>query len=90
MVPLAAFPEQSVIDPEPTSLPELPDKIWARILWIATHYDGYDPAMDDYATSLRAYDADRTPLETRLQVLYVCKRFHVSTRPTGADRVATQ
>ncbi|KAI0722164.1 hypothetical protein C8T65DRAFT_628435 [Cerioporus squamosus] len=76
MISLAAFPEQNVIIPEPTSLPELPDKIWARILWIATHHDGYDPTADDYETMARAYTADRTPLDTGLHVLLVCKRFY--------------
>ncbi|RPD66678.1 hypothetical protein L226DRAFT_115348 [Lentinus tigrinus ALCF2SS1-7] len=77
MVPLADFPDMSVIVPEPTSLPELPDKIWARIIWIATHYDGYDPAVDSYEMTVWANNADRrVALNTRLQILRVCKRFH--------------
>ncbi len=79
MVSLAAFPEHDVIIPEPTSLPKLPDKIWARILWIATHHDGYDP-NSDYETIVWAYRADRTPLDTGLEILRVCKQFYVGIR----------
>ncbi|KAI9066361.1 hypothetical protein FKP32DRAFT_1664846 [Trametes sanguinea] len=75
MTPWADFPLlQEVQLPGFVSLPDLPDKIWARILGYATHVHGYNYLeIDDALVDLSKRSHVNT---TRANILLVSKRFH--------------
>ncbi|CDO74555.1 hypothetical protein BN946_scf184632.g12 [Trametes cinnabarina] len=71
----AEFPmPQDLRWPGALSLPELPDKIWTRILGYATHVHGYNYLeFDDALVDLSKRAEVNT---TRTNILLVSKRFH--------------
>ncbi|KAI0663317.1 hypothetical protein C8Q70DRAFT_507244 [Cubamyces menziesii] len=74
MVHILDFPAGDVIRPDPGPLPELPDKIWERILGYATHVSGHNYLQMD-ADLFRC--ASWPPINvTRRNILVVCKRFY--------------
>lgn len=75
MVHILDFPAGDVIRPDPGPLPELPDKIWERILGYATHVSGHNYLQMDADLYRRA---SWPPINvTRRNILVVCKRFYV-------------
>ncbi|KAH9899239.1 hypothetical protein C8Q73DRAFT_679056 [Cubamyces lactineus] len=74
MVPILDFPPGDVVKPDPGPLPELPDKIWERILGYATHVSGHNYLRMDANLFRRA---SWPPINaTRRNILVVCKRFY--------------
>ncbi len=71
MVKLTDFPEMEPIKENPSPLPELPDRIWDRILDYATHVDNRE--MDDTLFRLSRPSMNRT----RKAILLLNKRFGV-------------
>ncbi|OSC97772.1 hypothetical protein PYCCODRAFT_1461708 [Trametes coccinea BRFM310] len=74
MVAIMDFPADSVLKEVPGPLPELPDKIWERILGYATHAAGFNYLpMDDELFHRNSWPPVNL---TRRNILLVCKRFH--------------
>ncbi|KAI9065303.1 hypothetical protein FKP32DRAFT_1648028 [Trametes sanguinea] len=74
MVAIMDFPANSVVREDPGPLPELPDKIWERILGFATHAAGFNYLqMDDELFRRNAWPPVNL---TRRNILLVCKKFH--------------
>ncbi|KAI0323822.1 hypothetical protein GY45DRAFT_1332222 [Cubamyces sp. BRFM 1775] len=74
MVPILDFPAGDVVKPDPGPLPELPDKIWERILGYATHVSGHNYLRMDEELYQRA---SWPPINaTRRSILVVCKMFY--------------
>ncbi|KAL7277261.1 hypothetical protein ACG7TL_009114 [Trametes sanguinea] len=74
MVAIMDFPADSVLKEVPGPLPELPDKIWERILGYATHAAGFNYLlMDDELFRRNSWPPVNL---TRRNILLVCKRFH--------------
>ncbi len=71
MVKLTDFPEVEPVKEDPGPLPDLPDKIWDRILDYATHVDNRE--MDETLFRLSRPSMNRT----RKSILLVNKRFNV-------------
>ncbi|RDX45155.1 hypothetical protein OH76DRAFT_1444939 [Lentinus brumalis] len=69
MVKLTDFPEMEPVKENPSPLPELPDRIWDRILDYATHVDNRE--MDDTLFRLSRPSMNRT----RIAILLLNKRF---------------
>ncbi|KAI0370167.1 hypothetical protein BV20DRAFT_1121415 [Pilatotrama ljubarskyi] len=74
MTPCIEFPLNDVVRPHPAALPDLPDKLWSRILGYATHVHGYDYLeLDDESVKLSAMEKVNW---TRRSVLLVNRHFH--------------
>ncbi|KAI0356528.1 hypothetical protein OH77DRAFT_1423458 [Trametes cingulata] len=68
------FPLQDVIESRPTALPDLPDKLWSRILGYATHVHGYDYLEMD--AELVKFSSTEKVNRTRRSILLVNKEFY--------------
>ncbi|KAI9065297.1 hypothetical protein FKP32DRAFT_513468 [Trametes sanguinea] len=76
MVAIRDFPAISVLKEDPGTLPELPDRIWERILEYATHHQQPDEELSRRHPWLSRARGGLNHWQTDRRILLVCKQFH--------------